>query len=163
AELITAEDRDLRLANAVGRKRVVGAVIRRDPVTPTCAGLGNDPNLPPGITPLHGRELAGDHTDLLGRICRPRRIGNSATRCRVRWWSELAAGSRARGERGGVGAGSPGPGAGPRPAGAQGRGVALADNAGLARDEVVEVAAVQRNVVELRAIDAAGLGSLVGF
>ena len=165
AELVLLEVWDRRLENVPGREGVVLEIVGRAPAKVVGAALGDHLDLRAAVAPVHRREVVRDDAHFLDRFGVGRQVRDAAARDAVRarvvdgegvGFVALAAGVDAgRGLAGkGVVAGA---------AGAEGGRHALAGHAGLQRDQVVEVPAVERHLLQLHAIDAPGHAALLRF
>ena len=155
AELVLVELGHRALEDVLRRQLVALEIVRATAAELIGAGLGDDLNLRARAAAVDGREVVGDDAHFLDRFGVRREVGDAAARDAVGarlvdrvvvGFVALAAGVDAR--RGlarerVVGAA----------AAADRRRHALAGDAGLQRDQVVEVPAAERHLLELEAVD----------
>ena len=154
SELVFPECRHLRLEHIPGRERVVLEIVGTAAVQLVRSALGDHLDLRPAVAAVHGGEVVGDHAHFLDRFGVGRQVRDAATRDAVRarvvdgegiGLVALTAGVDARrglaGE--GVVAGTAGAERGRNP---------FTRDARLERDQVIEVAAVERHLLQLDAV-----------
>ena len=153
AELVLVELRHRRLEDVLGREVVVLEVVRAAAVERVRAGLGDDLHLRAGAAAVHGREVVRDDADFLDRLGVGRQVGDAAA-------GDAVGAGVVHGEGVGLVALAAGVDARRRfarervvgaAAAADRRRHALAGDARLQRDQVVEVAAAERHLLQLHA------------
>ena len=165
AELLLRELGHGGLEHVLGREVLVLVVERRAAAERVGAALRDDLNLGAAVAAVHGREVVRHDADFLNRLGVRRQVGDAA--------AGHAVGARVvEGERVGLVALAARVDARRRFARervvavatrTEGGRHALAGHARLQRDQVVEVPAVERHLLQLRAVDAPGDAALGGF
>ena len=159
------ERRHRGFEHVLSRERVVLEIVRAAAVQLVRAGLGDHLDLRAAVAAIHGGEVVGHDAHFLHRFGVRRQVGDPPARDAV--------GARVvDGERVGLVALTAGVDARRRFAGegivpgaprAERRGNPPARDAGLQRDEIVEIPSVQRHLLQLDAIHAPRHAALLGF
>ena len=165
AELVLVELRHRGLEHVLRRQLIALEVVRAAAAELVRAGLGDDLHLRAWAAAVDGGEVVGDDAHFLDRLRIRREVGDAAAGDAVGarlvdgvvvGLVALTAGVDARrrftGERV-VGAA----------AAADRRRYALAGYTRLERDQVVEISAAERHLLELEAVDASGHAALLGL
>ena len=163
AELVLAEFGDRGLEHVLRRQLVAGEIVGAAAAELVRARLGDHLDLRARIAAVHGREVVRHHANLFDRLGVRREVGDAAARDPVGAGVvdgeivrlvALAAGVDAR--RGFTGKRIVG-----SAAAADRRGEPAPGDARLEREQVVEVPAAERHLLQQRAIDAAGHPALL--